>query len=72
MHLFMILCPYKMYVCMDAVAVRLCILQSIVFPRLIILFTITKLLLPLNVNTLQHGSGVNRVYDPLVVIFSSV
>ena len=41
-HLFMILCPYKMYVCVDAVTVRLCILQSFVFPKLIILFTITK------------------------------
>ena len=51
-HLFMILCLYKMCVCVVTDAVRLCTLQSIVFPKLIILFTITKLLLPLDANTL--------------------
>ena len=68
-HLFMILCLYKMCVCVVTDAVRLCTLQSIVFPKLIILFTITKLLLPLDANTLQHGSGVNCVNDPLLVVF---
>ena len=51
-HLFTILCLYEICVCVDTDAVRLRILQSFVFPKLIILFTITKLLLPLNANTL--------------------
>ena len=33
----MILCLYKICVCVVADAVRLCILQSIVFPKLIII-----------------------------------
>ena len=65
----MILCPYKMYVCVDAVTVRLCILQSFVFPKLIILFTITKVSFLLTQTRFQHGSGVNCVYVPLVVTF---
>ena len=69
----MILCLYKMCVCVVTDAVRLCTLQSIVFPKLIILFTITKLLLPLDANTLptdwdvwlillvvsQHATGIS-------------
>ena len=57
----MILCLYKICACVVADAVRLCILQSIVFPNLIILFTITKLLLPLDANIVYNISLFNIV-----------